>query len=233
LDVLPRAHDPAAKKRQEGISFLLIDMRSPGVTVRPILTIDGHHHTNEVFLDNVRAPVANRIGEENKGWDYAKFLLGNERTGIARVGLSKGRLRRARALAETAIGPKGPLSRESSFRRRCLELEVELKALEITALRIVDRQQRRNDGTPDPASSILKLRGAETQQSAAELVAEAAGPLGAFDPRSAEDFSAELGETFGPVIGASSTYFFSRAASIYGGASEIQKNIIAKAILGL
>jgi Acyl-CoA dehydrogenase, C-terminal domain len=157
LDVLPRRTDPAAQKKQQGISFLLIDMKTPGVTVRPILTIDGHHHTNEVFLDNVRVPIANRIGEENKGWDYAKFLLGNERTGIAWVGLSKARLRSACELAESATEPESPLSSDRAFRRRCLQLEIELTALEVTTLRIIDGQRRRNDGAPDPASSILKL----------------------------------------------------------------------------
>lgn len=225
--------DPSAKK-QEGISFILIDMKTPGITVRPIITIDGAHHTNEVFFDNVRVPVANRVGEENKGWDYAKFLLGNERTGIARVGLSKGRLQRARRLAELSQALDGKLSDNAFFRRRCIELEIELKALEITALRIIDRQRRRNDGKPDPASSILKLRGAETQQFSAELVAEVAGPLGLALAQGSPAPWQEFGdEDLAALLGAVPHYFHSRAATIYGGASEIQKNIISKAILGL
>ncbi|MBD0416719.1 acyl-CoA dehydrogenase family protein [Oryzicola mucosus] len=221
-------------KKQEGISFVLIDMATPGITVRPIITIDGEHHTNEVFFDNVRVPIANRVGEENKGWDYAKFLLGNERTGIARVGLSKGRLTRAKRLAELSQTQEGKLSDDPFFRRRCIEIEVELKALEITALRIIDRQRKRNDGQPDPASSILKLRGAETQQATSELVAEVAGPLGLAYTHGGKapwrDFAAD---DLTAVLGAVPNYFLARAASIYGGASEIQKNIISKAILGL
>ncbi|MCD2172264.1 acyl-CoA dehydrogenase family protein [Rhizobium sp. C4] len=228
------ARTDATAKKQEGISFILIDMATPGITVRPIITIDGEHHTNEVFFDNVRVPVTNRVGEENKGWDYAKFLLGNERTGIARVGLSKGRLQRARRLAELSEALDGKLSDDPFFRRRCIELEIELKALEITALRIIDRQRKRNDGKPDPASSILKLRGAETQQFSAELVAEVAGPLGLAQTHGGHVPWQEFDEAdLTAVLGAVPNYFYSRAATIYGGASEIQKNIISKAILGL
>ena len=219
----------AAAKKQEGISFLLIDMRTPGITVRPIITIDGAHHTNEVFLDDVRVPVANRIGAENRGWDYAKFLLGNERTGIARVGLSQGRVSRAVSLACGIEGLDGPLTDDQGFRRRVIDLEIELKALEITALRIIDRQRRRNDGRPDPASSVLKLRGAETQQASAQLLLDAGGRLGA--PLDAD--LAALGGGFAEAQGAAAIHLGARAATIYGGSSEIQKNIIAKGILGL
>lgn len=220
-------------KKQEGISFLLIDMKTPGITVRPILTIDGQHHTNEVFLDNVRVSVANRIGEENKGWDYAKFLLGNERTGIARVGLSQSRLNRAVELAGATGGHATSLLEDASFRKKIIETEIELKALEITAMRIIDRQRKRNEGRPDPASSILKLRGAETQQASAQLVLDAAGMLAA---PVAGHFTVEADALEGSCVdaeGAASVYLSSRAASIYGGASEVQKNIIAKTILGL
>lgn len=223
----------ANAKKQEGISFLLIDMKTPGITVRPIITIDGQHHTNEVFLDDVRVPVANRIGEENKGWDYAKFLLGNERTGIARVGLSKSRLNRAVELAGATGGDTTSLLEDASFRKKIIETEIELKALEITALRIIDRQRKTNDGRPDPASSILKLRGAETQQASAQLVLDAAGILAA---PVAGHFTAGADTLDGSCVdaeGAASVYLSSRAASIYGGASEVQKNIIAKTILGL
>ena len=223
----------ANAKKQEGISFLLIDMKTPGITVRPIITIDGQHHTNEVFLDDVRVPVANRIGEENKGWDYAKFLLGNERTGIARVGLSKSRLNRAVELAGATGGHAASLLEDTSFRKKIIETEIELKALEITALRIIDRQRKTNDGRPDPASSILKLRGAETQQASAQLVLDAAGILAA---PVAGHFTGGADTLDGSCVdaeGAASVYLSSRAASIYGGASEVQKNIIAKTILGL
>ena len=227
--------DPDPERKQMGISFLLIDMTTPGITVRPIITIDGEHHTNEVFLDNVRVPVANGVGEEGKGWDYAKFLLGNERTGIARVGLSKGRMDKALELARRAPIPGGTtLIEDAAFRRRTIKLQVQLKALEISALRIIDRQRRSANGKPDPASSILKLRGAELQQATAELMADAAGPsatpFGDFRDRFGEN---ALPERFGEADGAMRVHFAARAATIYGGASEVQKNIIAKAILGL
>jgi alkylation response protein AidB-like acyl-CoA dehydrogenase len=225
--------DPDAPKRQMGISFLLIDMKTPGITVRGIKTIDEAQHVNEVFFEDVRVPANNRIGEENKGWDYAKFLLGNERTGIARVGLSRQRLNRARALAEKLPGFEGMLCDDPQFRRKCATVEMKLKSLEITVMRVIDRQRRRNDSAPDPATSMLKLRGAEIQQQTAELMADVAGPMVA--PTSAiraayeGDFPAELEETMGIVP----HYFNSRAASIYGGTNEIQRNIIAKGVLGL
>src|SRR5215831_17897866 len=134
--------DPAAKK-QEGISFLLIDMKTPGITVRPIVTMDGSAEVNEVFFDEVKVPVANRVGEENKGWDYAKFLLGNERTGIARVGVSKERLRRLKELA--ALEPAGGGARmidDGHFREKIAAIEIELKALEMTQLRVVSNERQ-------------------------------------------------------------------------------------------
>lgn len=226
--------DPSAAKPQQGISFLLIDMKTPGLTVRPIITIDGEHHTNEVFFDDVRVPVENRVGEENKGWDYAKFLLGNERTGIARVGLSKGRIDRAIEIARKApVAGGGTLDRDSDFRKRVIKLQVELKALEISALRIIDRQRRSADGKPDPASSILKLRGAETQQAAAELMVDAAGPAAAPFGDFRKGFGTDVPPGFDQADGAIKVHFATRPATIYGGASEVQKNIIAKAILGL
>ena len=225
--------DPNAPKRQMGISFLLIDMKSPGITVRGIKTIDEATHVNEVFFEDVRVPIANRIGEENKGWDYAKFLLGNERTGIARVGLSRQRLSRARELAEKLPAFEGMLADDPQFRRKCATVEMKLKSLEITVMRVIDRQRRRNDSAPDPATSMLKLRGAEIQQTTAELLADVAGPMIA--PTSAiqaayeGDFPTELEEVMGIVP----HYFNSRAATIYGGSNEIQRNIIAKGVLGL
>src|SRR6266403_4092555 len=145
--------DPSAKK-QQGISYLLMDMKSPGITVRPIITIDGNHETNEMFLENVRVPVANRVGEENKGWDYAKYLLGHERSGIARVGISKMRVRRARELARNIAAGGRPLSEDPGFRERVALLEIELKALEITQMRLISAAAPA--GKPDPKSSILK-----------------------------------------------------------------------------
>ncbi len=224
--------DPGAKK-QAGISFLLIDMKSPGLTVQPIITIDGRHEVNSVFLDNVRVPVANRVYEENKGWDVAKFLLGNERTGIARIGMSKYLLRRARRIAEEVQDGEGRLADDPGFQRRCAEIEVELRALEVTQMRVL-AAMREHSEKPDPRSSILKLKGVELRQAASELLLRAAGPLALpaedeFAPPNPEDAPAEAvwGSTIAPV------YFILRAASIYGGSSEVQKNILAQAVLGL
>ena len=133
--------DPQAKK-QQGITYLLMDMRTPGITVRPIITLDGHHETNEMFLENVRVPVANRLGEENKGWDYAKYLLGHERSGIARVGVSKMRLRRAVELSKRVPVGSGTLADDPRFQERVAALEVELKALEITQMRVIAESAR-------------------------------------------------------------------------------------------
>jgi pimeloyl-CoA dehydrogenase large subunit len=224
--------DPAAKK-QEGISFLLIDMRSPGITVRPIQTIDGGFEVNEVFLDDVRVPAENLVGQENKGWDYAKFLLGNERTGIARVGQSKQWLARIRMLAAQERDGDRPLIENRRLREKLAAVEVELKALEITQLRVVAAEARRAHGKPDPASSILKIKGSEIQQQLTELLLEVAGPYAlAYRPEPAEGWNE-------PPVGpewarlAAPGYFNYRKVSIYGGSNEIQKNIIAKAILGL
>ena len=167
--------NPAAKK-QEGISFLLIDMKTPGITVRPIQTIDGGQEVNEVFFDDVRVPVENLVGEENKGWDYAKFLLGNERTGIARVGVSKARIRRIKQLAALERVGDRPLIEEPHFREKVAAVEVELKALEMTQLRVVADERKRERGKPNPASSILKLKGSELQQATTELLMDVVGP---------------------------------------------------------
>ncbi|UPK29948.1 acyl-CoA dehydrogenase family protein [Bradyrhizobium sp. 195] len=218
-------------KKQQGISFILVDLRTPGVDIRPILTIDGQHHTNEVFFTDVRVPVANLVGEENRGWEYAKFLLGNERAGIARVGLSKARLREAKALAVRQLTRSGSLWDDPEFRREFVRLEVELKSIEITAMRLLTANV---EGKPDPMSSILKIKGAETQQRAAELMFKAAGP---------HTIPAKWEKCSEPIVsvetlndwaeGKAPTYFFSRAASIYGGSNEIQRNILAKVVLEL
>src|SRR4051794_10230281 len=170
--------DPDAKK-QAGISFLLIDMTSPGVTVRPIELIDGGHEVNEVFFDNVRVPVENLVGEENKGWDYAKFLLGNERTGIARVGVSKERIRRIKELASKVESGGRPVMEDAKFREKLAEVEIELKALELTQLRVVADEGKHGKGKPNPASSVLKIKGSEIQQATTELLMEVIGPFAA------------------------------------------------------
>ena len=229
--------DPAAKK-QEGISFLLIDMTAPGITVRPIELIDGGHEVNEVFFDDVRVPVSNLVGQENKGWDYAKFLLGNERTNIARVGVSKERLRRIRELATLEHVGGEPMIRNPRFREKLAAAEVELKALEMTQLRVVAAERTRERGKPDPASSVLKIKGSEIQQMTTELMLDVVGPYAIpYVPERDDERWHDLPNE--PAIGpdyaatAAPTYFNWRKVSIYGGSNEIQRNIIAKAILGL
>ncbi|MGH7036796.1 MAG: acyl-CoA dehydrogenase family protein, partial [Stellaceae bacterium] len=222
-------------KKQEGISFLLIDMKTPGITVRPIITIEGGHEVNEVFFDEVKVPAENLVGQENRGWDYAKYLLGRERTGIARVGVSKERIRRIKELAALERECDRPLIEDERFCEKLAELEVELKALEMTQLRVVAAERQRTDNKPDPASSILKIKGSEIQQRISELLLEVVGPYAL--PYQSERPDEErwneppIGpEWAGPVA---PTYFNWRKVSIYGGTNEIQKNIIAKAILGL
>ncbi len=232
--VLARTNPQAAKK-QEGISFILVDMKTPGITVRPIQLIDGGHEVNEVWFDEVKVPAENLVGEENKGWDYAKFLLGNERTGIARVGASKQRLRRVRELAGLERAGDGKLIDAPWFRQKLAEVDVDLKALEITQLRILsDARKSGKHGVPDPRSSILKIKGSEIQQTTTELLMEVVGPLampfqGSGEP---EDASNEMGIGPDDAAFAAPTYFNWRKISIYGGSNEIQRNIIAKAILG-
>jgi pimeloyl-CoA dehydrogenase large subunit len=224
--------NPEARKPQEGISFLLIDMKTPGITVRPIQTFDGGFEVNEVFFDDVKVPVANRVGEENKGWDYAKFLLGNERTGIARVGTSKERIRRIKEIAARERSGGRRLIDDPVFRRKIAEVEMELKALEITQLRVVARERTRPPGTPDPASSILKIKGSEIQQATTELLLEAVGPYAMpYQPPQEGGNEPVIGPDYAPPV--APTYFNWRKISIYGGSNEIQRNIIAKAILGL
>jgi alkylation response protein AidB-like acyl-CoA dehydrogenase len=214
--------DPSAQK-QRGISFLLVDLRSPGVTVRPIELIDGGHEVNEVFFEDVRVPADQLVGEENKGWTYAKFLLGNERTSNAGVGLIKTRIGRIKRLA-------GPLLDDPLFRARLTRLEVATTALEMSVLRVLAREASLPPGTPDPVSSVLKLRGSELQQEAAELLVDVLGPGGL-----AYRESTDVPDGFAPLpegaVDAVPTYFNWRKASIYAGSNEVQRQIIAKAIL--
>ena len=221
--------DPTAKK-QSGISFILIDMKSRGVTVRPIQTIDGGHEVNEVFLDEVEVPVANLVGEENKGWDYAKFLLGNERVNIARVGMSKERLRRIKDLASKVQAGGQPLIQDPRFREKLAATEIELKALELTQMRVVAAEGKHGKGKPDPASSILKIKGSEIQQTITELLLEVIGPFGMQYAPDDEDGRNELADWTTQIAPG---YFNYRKVSIYGGSNEIQRSIIAKAVLGL
>ncbi|ABQ66688.1 pimeloyl-CoA dehydrogenase large subunit [Rhizorhabdus wittichii DC-6] len=207
-------------RKQQGITFLLLDMRTPGITVRPIETIDGGHDANEVFFDDVRVPVANVVGEEGKGWDVAKHLLGSERSGIARIGLSKERLSQLRSLERrlAAEGVLTPAERER-LAFKLAEVEVELRALELTQLRVVSADA--HGGGANAAASILKVKGTEMQQRMTELVLELAGPAGL----------ATAGHDW--LAAAAPFYFTMRKVSIFGGSNEIQKNIIAKTMLGL
>jgi alkylation response protein AidB-like acyl-CoA dehydrogenase len=217
--------DPDAPKRQQGISFLLIDMSSPGVTVRPLELIDGGHEVNEVFFEDVRVPVENLVGQENKGWDYAKFLLGNERVGVAPVGTVKRVLAGAkRAAADTPGETGGSLLDDPLVAARIAELENELLALELTALRVVAHS---TDGKPHPASSVLKLKGSELQQAVSELVVDLGGPASL---ASGAGEGSDLAEWWRRATPA---YLNLRKASIYGGSNEIQRQIIAGTILGL
>jgi len=225
--------NPQAAKKQEGISFLLVDMKTPGITVRPIISIDGSHHLNEVFFDDVRVPVSMRIYEENKGWDVAKFLLGNERTGIARLGKSKERVKFAKEKAKEMREGGRPLSEDPEFRRRIAQLETELKSLEITQLRVLSAEKA-GEGRQNPLSAVLKLKGTELLQATTELAMDVGGPLSM--PDWAEELEALSNEPeVGPVWATEATrsYLFLRAASIYGGTNEIMKNIVSKAVLGL
>lgn len=223
--------DPAAKQ-QEGISFLLIDMNTPGVTVRPIITLDGAHEVNEVFLDDVRVPVENRVGDEGKGWTCAKFLLTYERTGIAGVGHAKQALAHLKEVARRQTANGRPLYEDPVFRARIAEVEVDLMALEMTNLRVISAAQ--NGGVPGAESSMLKVRGTEIRQAISDLLRRAVGPYALpFLPEALE--GGWDGAPVGPAHAAplSAQYFNRRKLSIYGGSNEIQKNIIAKMILGL
>ncbi len=224
--------DPAAKK-QAGISFLLIDMKTPGITIRPIITIDGGHEVNEVFFDDVRVPAENLVGQVNKGWDYAKFLLSNERIGIARIGLTKERLARVKRLAQETPAGEGMVWDDPDFRRRLAWSEIELKALEITQMRVVAAQRSKASDKPDPSSSILKIKGSEIQQQATQLLVDVAGPYAM--PRPDREEEGLNLPSVGPewADAAAPLFFNYRKVSIYGGSNEIQRNIIAKAFLGL
>jgi alkylation response protein AidB-like acyl-CoA dehydrogenase len=202
-------------------------MKTPGITVRPIQSLDNSHYLNEVFLDDVRVPASQLVGQENDGWTVAKFLLRNERSGIARIGLTRGRLERARRVATKAQASGRPLIEDQRFRERLAEAEIELQALELTQLRAITGPR----GGPEIAaiSSILKLKGTELQQLAADLLMEAAGPWS----QSYQSTGVDFDEDADWAPGIEPTYFFARAASIYGGSNEVQRNIIGKSILGI
>ncbi len=220
-------------RQQEGISFLLIDMSTPGIEVNPIVSIDGLHHLNEVFFTDVRVPVANRIGEEGKGWGYAKFLLANERTGIAGVSESKKALQELRTLAmKEEAGDGSALWSQASFRHRLTEIEVKLQSLEYTNLRILaDVAVGKAVGAE---SSMLKIIGSEVQQELAILAVDAVQHYAL--PSHVDDLE---GRSNQQPVGPDYSLLpfvdmaFGRASSIYGGSNEVQRNVIAKAVLGL
>ncbi|WP_454195504.1 acyl-CoA dehydrogenase family protein [Nocardia sp. Marseille-Q1738] len=215
--------DPNAPKKQSGISFLLFDVKSPGVTIRPIKLIDGGYEVNEVFFENVRVPADQLVGQENMGWTYAKFLLGNERTGITGVGRTKVKIGVAKQHAAQIKSGNGTLLEDPVFAARVAELENELLALELTQLRVVSNS---SDGKPNPASSVLKLRGSELQQAATELLLDIAGPDAI--PVEADDIASP-----GWAQRSGASYLNYRKTTIYGGSSEVQRTIIASTILGL
>jgi alkylation response protein AidB-like acyl-CoA dehydrogenase len=218
--------DARTEKRQDGISFLLIDMRLPGITVRPITLMDGGHEVNEVFFDDVKVPAGNLVHEEGKGWTVAKFLLGYERMGTGNIAVCKRELARVKELASRAMNGDRPLLDDPRFRDRLTRVEVELMALEITNLRFLD--QLRGGRPPGAEVSLLKIKGTEIQQALTELMMQTAGPLAqAFRPVDGgprfDAFTASLVPRYCNV----------RKATIYAGSNEIQRNIIAKATLGL
>lgn len=230
--LLARTNTDVAR-RQEGISFLLCDMKTPGISVRPILTLEGGHEVNEVHFENVRVPANNLVGAEGKGWTYGKVLLQHERTSIAGVAKSKYRLRKLAEQARLSIRGAEPLINDSAFRRKLAQTEIDLKALEFTDLRTLATVAAGK--APGPESSILKIKGTELQQAIDALYLEAAGYYAL--PFVPEQFSVGLAldERTGAGNDSSTAlrYFNFRKASIYGGSNEIQKNIIAKHVLGL
>lgn len=217
-----------AGKPQDGISFLLVDMSTPGVEVRPIITLDGEHEVNEVFFTNVRVPAENLVGEENRGWTYAKYLLTYERTNIAGVGFSMAALERLKALVRTQTQGPRPLAQDARFLARMAKVEIDLENMKTTSLRVLAAVA--GGGAPGAESSMLKIRGTEIRQELTALQRIAMGPY-------AQAMQIDEGseESVGPrdAMRAAAAYFNNRKLSIYGGSNEIQRNIIAKMILGL
>jgi acyl-CoA dehydrogenase len=220
----------AEGKPQAGITFLLVDMTSPGITVRPIISMSGDHEINQVFFDGVRAPQSNRVGAENEGWTVAKYLLEFERGGFyaARI---RALLRRVKAMAAATEAEGGALIDAPGFRRRLIDLELEIAAVDSAEHRVLSNMAvGRNLG--DSTASMLKLRGSETMQKASELALEAVGVFAAPYQR---DAVAGRGSAVGPEFAATPTaqYLNGRASSIFGGSSEIQRNILARSVLAV
>jgi alkylation response protein AidB-like acyl-CoA dehydrogenase len=217
--------DFQTQKKQHGISFLLIDMKTPGITVRPLVLMDGGHEVNEVFFDNVRVLAENLVHEEGDGWTVAKYLLGHERLNTGSIGTSKRELARLKGVAAQHTKHGRPLLEDPRFADRLARVEVELMALEITNLRFLD--QMRGGRDPGAEVSLLKIRGTEIQQALTELMMDAVGPFAqAFQPLEAANFDANTARI-------SPRYCNYRKTTIYAGSNEIQRNIIAKMSLGL
>ncbi len=219
-------------KRQEGISFLLIDMDTPGVTVRPIILLEGTHEVNEVFFDNVRVPVSNLVGEENKGWTYAKYLLTHERTNIANVGANKESLTHLKYIGERQKHRGRPLMEDPLFAARLAQIEMDLDAMSTTNLRLLSSPD--SVANAGPMSSMLKIKGTEIRQAINDLTRRALGPYAM--PFVSEALDTGYNEVpIGPDYAApvSQEYFNNRKISIYGGSNEIQRGIISKTMMGL
>lgn len=213
------------RRRQDGISFLLVDMKTPGITVRPLILLDEAHEVNEVFFDDVRVPVENLVHRENEGWTVAKYLLGYERLNTGRIGVSKRELARLKEVAARTGKNGRPLLADVRFRDRLARVEIELMALEMTNLRFVDEMQR--TGTIGPEVSMLKIRGTEIQQELTELHMQAVGRHARrFRPIDYDGFDRH-------AAALAPRYFNFRKTSIYAGSNEIQRNLIAKNLLGL
>ena len=229
LDLLPVPHRPGGQEAARHLvhSDRYEDARHHGAPDRDHRR---RQEVNEVFFDDVKVPVENLVGQENRGWDCAKFLLGNERTGIARVGLPKQRVARIKELAAKVMAGDRPLIEDARFREKVAAVEVELKALEMTQLRVLAEDRNRKSNQPNPASSILKIKGSEMQQATTELLMEIAGPLALPYRRRDDDAATSTDLDWARPL--APQYFNYRKVSIYGGSNEIQRNIIAKAVLG-
>jgi alkylation response protein AidB-like acyl-CoA dehydrogenase len=214
--------------RQSGISFLLVDMTSPGVEVRPIMLLDGTHEVNEVFFNDVRVPIANLIGEENRGWTYAKYLLTYERTSMAGIGASEAALRRLKLIADAEQRGGRPLMEDPLFAARMARLEIDLANLSMTAARVVATAAA--GGAPGPSSSLLKIRGTELRQQISALARRAIG-VRALSTAAPPAHPAQNVPDY--ASGVTATYLNLRKLTIYGGSNEVQKNIIGKTLLGL
>jgi alkylation response protein AidB-like acyl-CoA dehydrogenase len=223
----------AGGKKQEGISFILVDMLSPGVELRPIITLDGDHEVNEVFFTDVRVPAENLVGEENQGWTYAKYLLTYERTNMAMIGASSADLELLLEVARRETKQGSPLQESPHFAARLARVDIELANLRTTTLRVLAAAAA--DGAPGPQSSMLKVKGTELRQEILSLTRRALGPYALPFLPEALEATGGGNEPIGPdyAAGITPSYLNGRKLTIYGGSNEVQKNIISKAILRL